>query len=1109
MELKLNFENFQSFRYDDISNLYQGILEEKQNKNMQVKSLLFSLEKSKYLENILFPILQEKNLKITKELIFSILIFINYKLSLRIKIFDYIAKISCDIFTKLFESVIEYDLFSLNNLERIIYIQFLIHTYQNIEHKYIAKSCLKLVSILLWVNLSKESIKNLLLENEKLIEKWKILIQLSKKQNLLDTKQSTFFSNLLDDFLSITESEYTEGQENLYVKFIEFITDLISQISTRKFLLPLIKEKHFYERTTLGLENLKRFCRHETKVSSSPEENIRKFSSDSIEKINITQEQEQFKENTTNSIQTSLKLLEKMLEYLKFFLDFEINEETGENLSHKSVLSKHYKNFNQMQNIAFNLFPDKLSRIYLKNISQIDNTENIKDMLDILNDQELLNFAKCLNLLTFKTEFYLGKRNLIYQIFLSKYERKETVLEKINNLALYPDEKLIWDRETIPDEYKNLSGENSLPVPKLNLQFLTHYDYLLRNFNLFRLESVFEIRSDLEDVISRIHPQFDHRGNFVEFSGWARMGVPIKAFKILAVKPNLIGKKYPQEVFAEIEIDMKGAQSGIRNEWDRLKRHDVLFLINLNKQNISSDLIQAPPVKYTRGCEIVYIYDEENNEITDFELKNKKKPVGNKRRLHVILDPVQYHQDLNNKKINVEEMYSGVNLLVRRKPEQNNFKAILETIRDLINTVTIIPSWLENIFLGYGDPNQAKYTNLKKIEKKIDFKDTFIDDEHYETTFTKNVNIPQEFKDNSLYVSINKVNFNISSKKNNLKFTSKQIEAIHSGVNHGLTIIVGPPGTGKTDVAVQIISLLYQNFPNQRTLIVTHSNHGLNDIFEKITNLNIDERYLLRLGQGERDLSTNLEKDFSKNGRVNYMLSRRIELLNLVLKLAHSLNIFTFEEYTCEHAINLYEYGGVKEKIDLFKDEIKKKIGNTQITTDIFYEIFPFKNFFNLSPESDSKNNLKLEICEEYLNIIQNLFAEIKELRAFELLRNNYERGNHLLVRGSKIIAMTCTHAALKRKEFIKLDFEYDNIIMEEAAQILEVETFIPMLLQQSDGRESKLKRVVLIGDNNQLPPIIKSNAFKFYGNMDQSMFSRFIRTEVPYILLDKQGRTR
>ena len=43
---------------------------------------------------------------------------------------------------------------------------------------------------------------------------------------------------------------------------------------------------------------------------------------------------------------------------------------------------------------------------------------------------------------------------------------------------------------------------------------------------------------------------------------------------------------------------------------------------------------------------------------------------------------------------------------------------------------------------------------------------------------------------------------------------------------------------------------------------------------------------------------------------------------------------------------------------------------------------------------------------------------------------------------------MTCTHAALKRREFIELAFKYDNLIMEEAAQILEIETFIPMLLQ-------------------------------------------------------------
>jgi intron-binding protein aquarius len=60
------------------------------------------------------------------------------------------------------------------------------------------------------------------------------------------------------------------------------------------------------------------------------------------------------------------------------------------------------------------------------------------------------------------------------------------------------------------------------------------------------------------------------------------------------------------------------------------------------------------------------------------------------------------------------------------------------------------------------------------------------------------------------------------------------VEAIRAGTNPGLTMVVGPPGTGKTDVAVQIIANLYRNFPDQHTLLVTHSNQALNQLFEKI-----------------------------------------------------------------------------------------------------------------------------------------------------------------------------------------------------------------------------------------------------------------------------------
>lgn len=68
------------------------------------------------------------------------------------------------------------------------------------------------------------------------------------------------------------------------------------------------------------------------------------------------------------------------------------------------------------------------------------------------------------------------------------------------------------------------------------------------------------------------------------------------------------------------------------------------------------------------------------------------------------------------------------------------------------------------------------------------------------------------------------LNFECFGYRNSVPFTPTQTEAIYSGMQPGLTIIVGPPGTGKTDVAVQIISNIYHNYSDQRTLIVTHSN---------------------------------------------------------------------------------------------------------------------------------------------------------------------------------------------------------------------------------------------------------------------------------------------
>jgi hypothetical protein len=55
----------------------------------------------------------------------------------------------------------------------------------------------------------------------------------------------------------------------------------------------------------------------------------------------------------------------------------------------------------------------------------------------------------------------------------------------------------------------------------------------------------------------------------------------------------------------------------------------------------------------------------------------------------------------------------------------------------------------------------------------------------------------------------------------------------------------------------------------------------------------------------------------------------------------------------------------------------------------------------------------------------------------------------------------------------------------------------------------ARLKRVIMIGDHHQLPPVVQNMAFQKYSRLDQSLFARFVRLGTPYVELDAQGRAR
>lgn len=142
--------------------------------------------------------------------------------------------------------------------------------------------------------------------------------------------------------------------------------------------------------------------------------------------------------------------------------------------------------------------------------------------------------------------------------------------------------------------------------------------------------------------------------------------------------------------------------------------------------------------------------------------------------------------------------------------------------------------------------------------------------------------------------------------------------------------------------------------------------------------------------------------------------------------------------YTCETAQYFY-LSAVLSRWESFEAEMAKRSkASSDERAKAVGEFFPFAEFFADAPQPLFRGDdveKDMEVARSCFRHIQAIFTEVEECRAFELLRSSYDRGNFLLTKHAKVIAMTCTHAAIKRRDLINLAFQYDNLVMEEAAQ--------------------------------------------------------------------------
>lgn len=999
---------------------------------------------------------------------------------------------------------------------------FIIHAFQSLDCTAVRKECVPLVSISIWHNLSTEKKREEKLNQDPHLKKaWRAATKRyesgddATKSRLLFERR--WFADMVYEFLGMIYAEKsTQDHVSYCERFVEFLSDLQSQLPTRRYINTLIQDLHVTPAIKLS-------------PMYNDEDN---------------------------------GLLRELFALFCHYTHFTIDDQTGVQLSRSEAYDRHCAALGKLQRASLKHFKEKLSVLALSNYGSIDKRSELASLLQPLDDGELEQLAFVLG---FRTSYPSSvtmpvNRKLLMEVLLSSFERRKPFQEIARDMGIVPTEQSLFEHSLLRTD--GYDGSQPLALPKLNLQYLSVGDFLWRALVLYRCESFYGIRKDIESVLQRVKPESRKPGE-TTFSGFSKMALPVEKPSILEVVPALVGDDKPSTVKAEISLDLRRLPPNARRDWESLRPDDVVFLLAVDssskaKANGGRKCTEAEKhgLIAIRTAEVIHFLDDKSRVIKESSNKNGRALTG---RIHLRLDSKTYMDDMALVEIGKPNVYERINLIVRRHSRENNFKPILESIRGLALSDVPLASWLHEVFLGYGDPAGATYKHLADRVKKVDFRDTFLSWDHLVSSLPGKIIEPGDDAAGSFpppYVletvskppaasSSGPANTALSKKRrrdaepallsevetlkvssykppntgpypmdapklNKVRFTPAQVEAITSGTQPGLTVIVGPPGTGKTDVATQIISNIYHNFPSQRTLLIAHSNQALNQLFAKIVALDIDERHLLRLGHGEEELDT--ESSFSKHGRVESFLENRNIYLGEVTRLAASIGAPGAHGNSAETA-GYFNKVYVEPAWAKFK-EISK---SPDTTIEDIVKAFPFHAYFSnapqpLFPPSASQEEI-IDIATGCYTHISKIFTELAAAQPFEILRRDRDKANYLLTNEARIIAMTSTHAAMRRGEIASLGFHYDNVVMEEAAQITEIETFIPLAMQKLSLLKSKnrgsLKRVVLCGDHFQNSPVIQSLAFRHYANLEQSLFSRLVRLGVPTINLDQQGRAR
>lgn len=386
-----------------------------------------------------------------------------------------------------------------------------------------------------------------------------------------------------------------------------------------------------------------------------------------------------------------------------------------------------------------------------------------------------------------------------------------------------------------------------------------------------------------------------------------------------------------------------------------------------------------------------------------------------------------------------------------------------------------------------------------------------------------------------LYSYINKQN-----EKNNItsniicpfNFNNSQLKAINSALQNKISIIKGPPGTGKTQTILNIISNLI--IQGKSIAVISANNTAIENIEKKLKDNGYGYLYA-SLGNGDR--KAEFFKNITDNNLVHdtertevplqklKFLSKLFESENKSKILKEEIESIKLEKQYYEKFnhkslvdVNKYKFKNSQSLINyvtkyqedtkgrkftfflwlklIFKYGFKKSLitvkDRDKVLTSLEYKYYTLKSneltkeleMLQLSLKDAKLDDLKVEyndLSKKQLNFYINTYIDFK----LNFTQKDYKKRFSEFIKRYPIITST----AISFMSSIESEYMFDYVIIDESSQVT-IPLTIPLL--------NKCKNIVVVGDDKQLPPIETFNTEcqfdEIYDSNKQSLITSFMK---------------